>query len=249
MEYIAWLLVPLALLVSLQYLLGPIMVYINQKIPGRYRFDLMDSEEFLSARGPVFQLLHDQIQEQGFRYVGSSELRMSHSVIYFSIYYSYSRKLACTLMTAHADHDNPVTQIEFTQMYSDGTLLNVNNNAVFGVYPEWDIKEAYRFPHVNDVSELLEMTEKIIRIRKPKAEALAMVEGKEFETIENHLNDEMDRLVRLGWVSSRSHDNEHKLTLKGAVLMTWKMCWPIKFILNKFDARRSVNVLKNATRP
>jgi len=245
MWYLEWLLVPLALFMCLQYGLGPIMVYRNQRMPDRYSFSLLEGEGFLSDRGLAFSSLHYQVQQQGFRYAGSSELKLSHSVIYFSVYYSERRKLCCSLMAAHATHCEPLTSVEFTQMYSDGTLLNVNNTAVFGVYPEWEKKVAYRFPHVSDLVELLDVAERIIKTRNSKAEPVAMVDGKEFEAVESHLNEELDRLIKLGWVSSRLFGGERRLTMKGAVLMTWKMCWPIKFILNQRDVRRSMKVLKN----
>ncbi len=246
MEYINWVLVPLGIFLASQFLLGPVLVYLNQKLPARYKFTLLASEPFLKERGDVFRELHAQIQDAGFRYVGSSELNMSHSSLYFSIYYSEERKLTCTLMTAHAAHQGPVTQIEFTQMYEDGTLFGVNNNGVFGVYPKWDVKEGYRFPHINDCSELLSITEKLIGQYKSNCVPKPLVSGHEFQTIEDHLNEEVQHLIDTGWVSPTPFEGEYRLTIKGAILMTWKMCWPIKGIINRMDVNRSIAALKGA---
>lgn len=246
MEYINWLIYPLLIFFSVQYLLGPIMVYINQKLPIKYRFKILDRETFLKERGSMFGALHEQILGSGFRYVGSSELNMSHSALYFSIYYSEDLRLTCTLMTAHAAHNAPFTQIEFTQIYEDGTLFGVNNNGIFGAYPKWSIKDGYRFPSVNDFNRLLSITHKLISRYKRDCFPIALEPGSEFQTIENHLNDEVQHLIEIGWVSPKQHGESYHLSIKGAVLMTWKMCWPIKVFINKADVKRSEAALRNA---
>lgn len=243
MEYINWVFVPLCIFLGYQYLLGPILVYFNQKIPVQYKFDILDSESFLNERGIIFKDLHNKIISHSFRYIGSSALRMSHSAVYFSVYYSEERKLTCILMTAHATNSTPFTQIEFTQMYTDGTFFGVSNNGIFGAYPKWELKDGYRFPHINDFDALLAVTEKLINRYKSKCTAKPMVNGKEFATIEDHLNDELKHLIDTGWVSPNSDGHEHRLTLKGALLMTWKMCWPIKSLINNSDIKRSIDAL------
>ena len=246
MDYINWIIYPVMIFLCVQYVLGPIMVYFNQKLPTKYRFEILDSEEFLNERGSMFCALHEQILGSGFRYVGSSELNMSHSALYFSIYYSEELKLTCTLMTAHAAHNVPFTQIEFTQIYEDGTLFGVNNNGIFGAYPKWSIKDGYRFPSINDFNKLLEITEKLIGRYKSDCAPIALEAGTEFQIIENHLNDEVKHLIEIGWVSPKKSGKNYNLTVKGAVIMTWKMCWPIKMFINKADIKRSEIALRNA---
>lgn len=246
MDYINWIIYPVLVFFCIQYFLGPIMVYFNQKLPIKYRFETLDSEVFIKERGSMFRALHEQILGSRFRYVGSSELNMSHSALYFSIYYSEELKLTCTLMTAHAAHNIPFTQVEFTQIYDDGTLFGVNNNAIFGAYPKWSIKDGYRFPSVNDFNRLLDITEKLIRRYKSDCSPIALEPGTEFQTIENHLNDEVQHLIEIGWVSPKQNGKSYHLTIKGAVIMTWKMCWPIKMFINKADIKRSEMALRNA---
>lgn len=246
MNLLKWIVGVLVLYLAVQYVLGPIMVYRNQRFPKRYKFDLLNPNEFLSARDGVFKSLHEEILSNKFRYIGSAEMLQSHSSLYFSIYYSDEKKITCTLITAKAAHNPATTQIEFTQMYDDGTLLSVNNNSVIGVYPKWKIKESFRFPDVNDFTELLVIAEKIISIKKKQQTPISMVEGKEFETIEKHLNEEHDRLINLGWVSSKPDGNKYRLTPKGAVLMTWKMCWPIKSIIGAIGSYKSKKTLSGA---
>ena len=246
MDFIIWIIVSIFIVfLASQYVLGPIMVYFNQTFPEKYQFKLLDQDEFLSERGEIFNQLHHQICSNHFRYVSSSELLSSQSSLYFSIYYSEKRKLTCSLVTAQATLYNPTTQIEFTQMYSDGTFLSINNNSIFSIYPKWDIKESYRYVNVNDFEKLLHIMDQVILARKQGSIPQEVENGLEFQLIEKHLNDELHRLIQLGWVSSRLSNGQHRLMIKGALFMTWKMCWPIKSILNKYDLNKARNVLKN----
>ena len=246
MEYIYLAIFALLIFFATQYVLGPIMVYFNQKLPIKYKFKILDRETFLNERGSLFRALHEQALSAGFRYVGSSELNMSHSALHFSIYYSEKFKLTCTLMTAHGTHVAPFTQIEFTQIYEDGTLFWVNNSSVVNAYPKWSIKDGYRFPGINDFTDLLVITHKLISRYKPDRVPRALEPGSEFQTIENHFNHELQHLIEVGWVSPRQHNQSYHLTIKGAIFMTWKMCWPIKWFINKSDMKRSEAALRGA---
>ncbi|MDX2504001.1 MAG: hypothetical protein QNL62_05940, partial [Gammaproteobacteria bacterium] len=112
--------------VLIQFTIGPILVFISQKMPKAYRFNIFNSDDFLSKRTNTFKALHETIVSEGFEYIGSSEIKQSNSDMYFSIYNSYGSKLACTLSTSHSKAQS-TTQIEFTQMYSDGSVVNINN--------------------------------------------------------------------------------------------------------------------------
>ena len=126
-----WIIEVLVILVCGQYVVGPVLVWWNQRFPERYRFNLLDSEKFLSERKPVFTRLHEEIQAENFEYIGSSELMMSNVSVYFSIYNNFDKKIACTLVTAHSIPED-TTYIEFTQMYEKGSVLNgfVNLNPI-----------------------------------------------------------------------------------------------------------------------
>lgn len=238
-----WLFIIVSGLVCLPYIVGPILVYRSQKMPTTYKFVPLELQAFLEKRGEIFRQLHDEITANGFSYIGSAELGMSHSAMYFSIFYSADKAITCTLLSAEARNIGTSTQIEFTQMYTDGTLLSVNNNVTFGVFPEWKIKQCFRFPHINNFSQLLEIAERLMHKYKVGIPVKPMPTGEEFAIIEAHLNEEMHQLIERGWVSAQASADGRQLTLKGAILMTWKMCWPLKQIIDKNDIARSMKAL------
>ncbi len=245
METITWIINVLLIILSIQYVIGPILVWRSQKFPSKYIFNLLDNESFLSERSPTFMQLHNQIISEGFEYIGSSELIQVNSSMYFSIYNNNELKLACTLSSAHSSAIN-TTQIEFTQMYCNGSVLNVNNAPLFNIYPRTDKKLCFRFPEINEFSQLLKIASKLIKSKKLDEERTTFERGEEFATIENHLNDEVKYLVKKGWVSDQVNNKQRKLTIIGAILMTWKLCWPIKQILSRLDTAYSTKALENA---
>lgn len=228
--------------IGAQYVVGPILVWRSQKFPQAYRFDELGPRKMEAESSIAYKKLHQKIIATGFEYIGSSELKMSQSKTLFSLFYNAETTLSCTLSSVFSQPASS-TQVEFTQMYEDGSLTNVNNNPLFHIYPKWDKKTVYRFPKLNSISGLLKAAN-TLRGKTETAKRAGYEKDRMFEIVEKHLNKELDRLVELEWVSSRVEGGERSLTIKGAILMTWQLCWPVKVILGTLDERRSVKALK-----
>jgi hypothetical protein len=233
------------ILLASQYVVGPILVFFLQKFPNKYHFKILDSKDFLSERSETFCLLHDEIQKHGFECIGSSELIHSNSSMYFSFYNNLDLKLVCTLSTAHSKPVNS-TQIEFTQMYEDGLVLNVSNISLISVFPSNKRKLGYRFPEMNDIKQLLDTTKRLVDKNETIKKRVTFEPGAEISTIEAHLDEEVQTLIAKGWVSEKLVNDEHRLTIKGAALMTWKLCWPVKKVLERNEESIARNALNNA---
>ena len=131
------------------------------------------------------------------------------------------------------------THIEFTQMYKNGTVLNVSNASMINVYPKSRMRLSFRLPSVKNVAQLLSLANKLIDANKQDEEKITFARGREFETVEDYLNRELNQLVKAGWVQSTVVEGNRRLTIKGALLMTWKMLWPVKQIINRIDISES----------
>ena len=245
MEIAEWLFNGVLIFLGIQFLLGPVIVWRSQKMPEYYRFNIIESQKFLSERSPTFIALHKTIQGSGFEYTGSSELLMSNLSMYFSLYNHFDKKIACTLVTAHSKPVN-TTHIEFTQMYEDGSVLNVSNASVINVYPRSVSRLSFRFPRVNEFGQLLALAERLIRNHKQGERRITFKRGQEFEALESYLNRELKELIARGWVRSDVVAGQRRLTIKGATLMTWKMLWPVRQILSNIDISRSRRAAGNA---
>lgn len=154
--------------------------------------------------------------------------------------------IICTLLTTEAPKIPTITQIELTRLYTNGATLNVNNFSIPYIYPKWKLRETYRFQNISSFSELLAIAERIMAFRKTDNVPIQLYPGREFQVIENYLNSELNHLVEKGWASAEIVNNQRQLTLKGAIFMTWKLCWPVKWILNKIDSIKAKKVLDSA---
>ncbi len=151
-------------------------------------------------------------------------------------------------MTLSSIQSQPInsTQIEFTKIYNDGSVPNVSNGPVFSTYPVNDRKISFRFPDINDVDRLLGAAQKLAGSKVNTAGELTIERGLEFAAVESNLNEELSFLMSKGWVSKKSVGDKRSLTLKGALLMTWQLCWPVKLFLNSRDVKSSMKALDNA---
>jgi hypothetical protein len=225
-------------------ILGPLMVWRLQRLPESYSFRLLDSDTFLVERSAAYRSLHAEIQHKSFEYIGSSELLCGNASMFFGVYHHHGDNLVCSLVTVKSGLVHS-THIEFTKVYADGSVLDVSNAAILSVFPGSAMKLAFRFPWINDFDRLLETSRLLIDRYQNSATEASLAQGDEFAEIEGFMNRELAELIERGWVSPLVHSGEHRLTFKGAVLMTWKLIFPIKQILDFSEQQTSLRAIKN----
>lgn len=228
---------------AFQHIIGPFMIYENESVPFRYKFVLIDSASFMEDRNEVFRNSHEALLGLGFRYVGSSKLARTSATMFFSLYSHDEYRIAATLVTGVSSLGE-LNFVELVQVYSDRSVLSVSNSPMISTYPVMENKIMFRYPDVCDIADLFNIFE-IIRGRFfSEAEPSGFVLGKEFRAVENYLNDELLYLISSGYYADTPENGEFRLTLKGAVLFTWKNLWPWKNIIemkDRFIARRAVS--------
>lgn len=219
-----------------QHILGPIMVYQSEEVPFRYQFNLIDSDSFMDDRNDRFKEDHERLLSLGFRYVGSSRLAKTNATMFFSLYSLDDEALAATLVTGISGAGE-MNYLEFTQVYADRSCLSVCNSPMISTYPKMVNKLFFRFPGIIDCLELLEVF-RLVKARYSSGKTpLGFVNGKEFRAVENYLNEELNYLIENGYYSDEPVDGKFKLTIKGALLFTWKNLWPWKNIISMLEIR------------
>ncbi|MFZ5757121.1 MAG: hypothetical protein ACOY3X_09475 [Pseudomonadota bacterium] len=240
-----WLAGVILAFMAVPFLVGPVLVLMQQRLPARYRFEKRESRTFLAEQTPTFLALHHALLQKGFNPAGASVLQMRHVKTDFSLYLDEQAGVICTLSTA-ASSLGVSTQAEFTQMYSDGSLVNVNNHPVINVYPRNPRREAYRFPELNDLDALLAAAMKIFAARGSGRQVSRYPLDEVWLAMEVWLDAELDALIAGGYVSETVQDGQRRLTVKGAILMTWKLCWPVKPVLARIDRASARQALARA---
>jgi len=233
------LVIPLALV----NLIGPLLVLRTQKIPARVRFSSVDNTRFMAERDARFKQLDQEVRELDFDHLGSSALQNNQTTSYFSLY-AHPREQAAAMLVTMASGSKKVTYAEFAQLYADGTLLDVNNAPVLPSYPRMDCKRGVRLPAVNELKVLLNTLQALRGLLPNSAPAIPYPSDQGFKPIEDFIARESDELARLGYCHAEIDDNGRRaLTLKGALLLTWKNAIPGKLILALMEQRSTRNLL------
>ncbi|OWL90787.1 hypothetical protein [Halopseudomonas aestusnigri] len=219
--------------------IGPWLVLRTQRIPARVRFNNTDHARFLADRGEVFRRLDEQLQALQFAHIGSSVLPSSHTTSHFSLYV-HPRDQAAAMLVTMTTGKRRVTYAEFTQLYADGSLLDVHNAPSLSSYPAMPCRIGVRMTGVNNLKRLFS-TLQHLRARLPNsAAAIAYPEDQGFAPIERFLARESDELVAQGYCTPDIDSQGRRgLTLKGALLLTWKNAWPGRLVFNLLEQRHT----------
>lgn len=234
------LLVPIFLLNAL----GPLLIKKIQKLPARLKFKKHDEKEFLLSRDAEFNELNRKIIEIGFEYVGSSFMTDSHTDTNFSIY-SNDSDLTCCMIVSMVSKIKSITYVEFSQLYNDGSMLDVSNADQISPFPKMDLKLAVRYPEIHEPKKLYEVFLKLKKFLKNTAQPTAYDKNKGFEVVEEFMAKESDILVEKGYCNEPvDQDGKRTLTFKGAYLMTWRSVFPgnkVKKWLDRSTAQKLLN--------
>lgn len=228
--------------VLLSYTLGPFLIWRQQKLQTVFAFESLAWDSFLAKRNAVFQGHARALDELGFARVGASVLRDSHSTSWFGLYWSAEYRLAAMIVSI----DSPVqslSYLEFSQKYSDGSILNVSNNHMLGAYPDTARKITLLCPELQQAEDLLAAQQQIRRgLVSGQYLAVDYPVESGFAEIEKLLQQESDTLVQRGLAHAAiDADGKRALTFWGALIMTYRMLPPWRQLLvwrNRQRARR-----------
>ncbi|NLD35828.1 MAG: hypothetical protein GX654_03080 [Desulfatiglans sp.] len=236
--------VPIALL----NLLGPLFVKKVQKLPARIRFAGHDENEFLISRDEEFNRLDSEIKTIGFEYIGSSYMKDTNAETNFSLY-TNETDLTCALVVSIISSVKTITYVEFSQLYEDGSMLNIFNSSQVLPFPDMDLKIALRYPDIKSPKELYNVFVRIKNNLKNTARPMAYDKSKGFKHIEDFMARESDDLVKRGYCYNEiDSDGKRSLTLKGAYLLTWRSIFPGSRIRELIDRSYASRILKNLLR-
>ena len=224
---------------------GPFIIWRTQKLPAIVKFESIDSGEFLQNRNQLFLGYNHSLIDLGFTTIGSSLLKDSHTDSYFRLYWHNDLKLAAMVVTMKSNVED-MTYLEFTQKYSDGTVLDVSNSPRAEAYPKLDIKLAYRYPGVCGVEPLLKIHNTLMDKFKGNVEPVEYDVHSGFREVELFLKEESDALLAKGIVSKLiDSDGKRSLTLLGAVALTYRSVPPGKNIWGYITEKRAERALRN----
>jgi hypothetical protein len=177
--------------------------------------------EWLDSRRPDFEAL-------GFQFVTNGILADFTPLVttYFSLFRHSESGLAGTA-TWISSPQKQLQYSEFSQLFGDGTSLNVNNSVVSLTwrFPE---KKFYRFPWQTDLKRLFELHQFIRKQKLADKTGLPVVPGKELQTVSDFIAKEGLSLISSGAYQIGKDPDQLVLTWAGAVNAVWANAFPGK---------------------
>jgi hypothetical protein len=227
-------------------IIGPLIIKKLQKLPARVKFEPYVEQEFLLKCSEAFNRLDENIRSLGFEYLGSSYMADSHTETNFSLY-SNKDDLTCAMVVTMVNNLKEITYMEFSQLYADGSMLDVTNADEVPVYPRMDIKITARYPEVKNALELYKRFKVLRKSLKNSEHAIPYNKESGFKVVQDFIAIESDILVKKGYCAQEIDDEgKRQLTLKGAYLTTWRSVFPGRIIQGFFDKKYSNKLLDNA---
>lgn len=234
--------VPIALL----NLLGPIFIKKVQRLPARIRFTGHDENEFLLSRDDEFIKLDSEIKSLGFDYIGSSFMKDTNTETNLSLY-TNETDLTCAVLVSIVSRVKTITYVEFSQLYEDGSMLDIFNASQVSPFPNMDLKIALRYPDIKSPQELYSVFLRIRNYLKNTARPMAYGKSKGFKHVEDFMARESDELVKRGYCFNEiDTEGKRPLTWKGAYLLTWRSVFPGSRIRDLIDRSYASKMLRNA---
>jgi hypothetical protein len=222
---------------------GPFIIWMTQRIPTNVKFLPIDNDDFLKERNSAFLEYDKSLQGTGFEVVGSSLLQERNVDSHFRLYWSPEAQVSAMAVTMKSKVEE-ITYIEFSQKFSDGSVLDVSNLPRPEAYPTLDFKHAYRYPEKLDARDLLAAHTKLRGKIKNGVSAINYDLSRGFGEVGDFLKKESDALLQKGIVQPDiDEDGKRRLTLFGAFSLTYRSVPPGRYIWGYITEQRAKKAL------
>ncbi len=232
--------------IVVQHVLGPILVWRSERVPAPYEFPPMEVSTFLHQQTPEVQAALAQLEALGFVPAAASALEKSNVKAGFLLL-QHGTELASAMLVIASHAKGSIHYAEFTQIFTDGTMLDVFSSPTASIYPTDTKTLKYRFPGM-PISELYGAFTKInARLQQHKTPTRTLEIGGELTDLARKMDLELAGLVKRGYYTPSADRSQYQLTLKGACLFTWRLVWPWKPLLNYIElawARRALAAMQ-----
>jgi hypothetical protein len=230
----------LVLLCFSQLIIGPVLIYFAFRQQVHHTF-----AEFAPENPPTelpqnyFDAIKD-VEKLGFRLIAHifQDGQINKITTYVTLLRNEEEKTAVAIIYMLAPNVKANSFIEFCTTFADGTELNTNNTQELNVFTPPPEKQIFCVPHVEEVDKLYALHQKLLANQRKKSERILPPTGTEIKEVCDSMTRDFETQVDAGYLKRDQAQQAYRTTIKGAILMTWKLAWPIGTIRKKsFFAR------------
>lgn len=252
MAGLAWLAGALLAAVLLPFLLGPALVRFAQKLRARPAFERVEPEsgQIPSEVFPFFNATLRALAPEGFReagYLRQSGFAPNVETWLLMLENRPAQEAALALVgisTLPSQRGVKTRQVDFSSSWEGERSVTVSNGAYLSLFPPTPGVLVQHFPGLDDPRRLLEAHRALVARHAPAGLARRYPPPGEFESyVLQAMQRELARQVPTGYLWLDDAGEFYRPTWKGALLMTWKLAWPVKPVRGWRHGRRARRLL------
>jgi hypothetical protein len=238
------------------HLLGPLVIYLTQKSQAYPEFTVISPRDLPPQIFAAFSRSREILGGLGFETVAcmhKAEL-MTNVRAYMVLFVNRQTKEAALCYDMLADTGISSVHrsiVEFSTELSNGVEICTNTGNDPNPYRPYPEKLIYQFPEVKNPWALYKLHRQMVQphASAPGVYSVLPAEGDEIRAVSISFTKTLMRQVEFGYLYLDEKANVFRPTLKGAIIMTWKLAWPtgmIKRALIRRKARRLMSQFKYA---
>lgn len=249
-------LLTILLLLLVPHLLGPLVIYLTQKSQAYPDFRVIDPRELPPQIFATFARSREMLMGLGFETVACLHNKglMTNVRAYVLLFVNRQTQESALVYDMLADTGISSVHrsiVEFSTDLSNGVGICTTTGNDPNPYKPDPLKLMYQFPEVKNPWALYKLHRQVVRAQTEGADADAYLpaRGDEIRAVSASFTKTLMRQVEFGYLYLDEAAGVFRPTLKGAIIMTWKLAWPagmIKRALIRRKARRMMNQFRYA---
>ncbi len=244
MEFI---LIFLAVFFGSQYILGPILAYFNlRREPATMNLKVFDprQEQPPGYAREFFGQVYQGLEKSGFKITAFVRSEMSGNELILMLFHNRKQMdaaMACSLKSSELHN----TYLEYCTEFENGFEICTNNSMVpLGTFAPKPGKNVYQYPTIENI-DLYRVHQEILKKYGPSSPKILPPDEKAVQYLVDGLRKDNEYQVTAGYKNYDARSDTFSATIKGAVLMTWKLCFPIKQIRSQIRKSQFHKILRH----
>lgn len=137
------------------------------------------------------------------------------------------------------------TYLEFCTEFVNGESVCTNNVGIANITRPDPLKRVFHFPAVRNPLVLYGAHRRLVERHAPQAARFIPTPGTEHLHVAYSSAKAFARQVEFGYMYLDDSSGSYRPTLKGALLMSWKLLWPVKQVRAVMAKRKAAETLRS----
>ena len=176
-----------------------------------------------------------------------TENESPHGLAFLTLFENRPARVLARLLTLYTGRGKALkrrTLLVFSTEFADGTEIATNNSRVLSNSPPCPWRTIVNVPDVQDARELYRIHTDVVAHLAPRSQPCDPVQGDPVGCQQAYTNRERARFVECGYMYLDPDADCYRATWKGAVLMAWKLIWPVSAVRRARLRRRTEALLR-----